>query len=253
MAEEKTIDMPKTAKEAIRLLVMANRIIANEGVLDALGHVSVRNPENPRTFFQARSLSPFEVTADDILEIDFEGTVLTRTSLQPYGERIIHGALLKARPDMNAVFHGHPAAVIPFSVTDIPIRPIMHVGSFLYQGVPVYDDYEAGCGMLISTSKEGDRVANHLGQRRAQLLRGHGCNVVAENLHRLVASAIYLRDNAAIQWQTLLIGKEPRYIAPDEAVSIMETALFGAKASRRMWAYWVARVKRNMPDMKEWE
>ena len=245
--------VPATAQEAIQQLVMANRILANEGILDALGHVSVRNPENPKTFFQARSTSPFEVTKDDILELDFDGNVVTKTTMRPYGERFIHASILRARPEMNAVFHGHTLAVIPFSVTDVPIRPISHVGSFLYQGVPVYDDYTPGHGMLINTTQEGERVAKHLGQRRVQLLRGHGANIAAEDIPRLVASAIYLRDNVTVQWQSLQIGKEPKYLSTEEAKSAMEVALFGDSPIDRMWRYWVARVQRSMPDMKGWK
>ena len=244
-------EVPKTAREAIEQVVMANRILSNEGILDALGHVSVRNPVNAGTFFQARSISPFEVTSEDILEIDLDGEVVTQTTMKPYGERIIHGAILKARPEMNAVFHGHFAAVIPFSVTNTPIRPVTHVGSFLYQGVPIYDDYEPDEGMLIRTKHEGERIARHLGSHRVHLLRGHGCNVVAENLPRLVASAIHLRENATIQWQALLSGKETKYLLPGEAKAAMEIALFGASPIDRMWRYWVARVKRNMPDMND--
>ncbi len=253
IAVEQTKHMPKTAQEAIQQVVMANRILGNEGILDALGHVSVRNPENVNTFFQSRSISPFQVTQSDILEIDLDGNVVTKTAMRPYGERIIHGAILKARPEMNAVFHGHFAAVIPFSVTDTAIRPIIHVGSFLYQGVPIYDHYEPGGGMLIRTREEGERIAKHLGQHRVHLLRGHGCDIVAENIPRLVASAIYLRDNATVQWQVLLSGKEPKYLSPEEAKAAMEVAIFGASAIERMWSYWVARVKRNMDDVKDWK
>ena len=251
MAAEQNTHFPKTAQEAIGQVVLANRILGNEGILDALGHVSVRNPENANTFFQARSISPFEATRDDILEIDLDGNVVTQTTMRPYGERIIHGAILKARPEMNAVFHGHFAAVIPFSVTNTPIRPITHVGSFLYQGVPIYDDYEPGGGMLIRTKEEGARIAKHLGQHRVHLLRGHGCDIVAEDLPRLVASAVYLRDNATVQWQIFLSGKEPKYLSAEEARAAMEIGFFGAGAIDRMWGYWVARVKRSMPDMKD--
>ncbi|HVN23403.1 MAG TPA: class II aldolase/adducin family protein [Syntrophorhabdales bacterium] len=250
MPVEEPKKTPKTISEAVQQVVMANRILANEGILDALGHVSLRSPENPNSFFQARSISPFEVTADDILEIDLDGNVLTETSLRPYGERIIHGAILKARPDMNAVFHGHPAAVIPFSVTGVPIRPVTHVGSFLYQGVPVYDDYQPDCGMLISTKEEGERLAQHLGNYRAHLLRGHGCDVVGESILHVVASAIYLRDNAAMQFQALQLGADVKYLSPAEAKRAMEIALFNALPLERMWNYWVARVKRNMSDMR---
>lgn len=241
---------PKSAAEAVEQVVMANRILSNEGILDALGHVSLRNPENPGTFFQSRSLSPLEVTREDILEVDLDGNLVTQTSMRPYGERVIHASILKARPEMNAVFHGHPAAVIPFSVTDVPLRPVTHVGSFLYQGVPVYDDYEPGRGMLISTREEGERVAKHLGDRRVHLLRGHGCNIVAESIPHLVASAIYLRDNAVIQLQALQLGKEVKYIVGEEGKAAMETALFDSLPLERMWGYWVARVRRAMPDMR---
>ena len=241
---------PKTAAEAVLQVVMANRILANEGILDALGHVSLRNPENPETFFQARSLSPLEVTREDVLEIDLDADVVTKTTMRPYGERVIHSSILKARPEMNAVFHGHPASVIPFSVTGVPLRPVTHVGSFLYQGAPVYDDYEPGRGMLISTKQEGERLAKHLGDKRVQLLRGHGCNVVAESIPHLVASAIYLRDNAIILMQSLQFGKEVKYIPEGDAKTAMETALFDSLPLERMWGYWVARVKKTMPDMK---
>ena len=241
--------IPKTASEAIHYVVMASRILVNEGILDALGHVSLRNPENPNTFFQSRSLSPYEITRDDILEIDLDGNVLTETTMRPYAERIIHASILKARGDMNAVFHGHPASVIPFSVTGVPIRPVTHVGSFLYQGAPVYDDYEPDCGMLVSTKQEGERIAKHLGDRRVHLLRGHGCDIVAESIPALVASAIYLRDNAAIQLQAMQLSKDVKYLSDGEAKRAMEAALFGDLALQRMWGYWVARVRRAMPEL----
>jgi ribulose-5-phosphate 4-epimerase/fuculose-1-phosphate aldolase len=243
-------NFPKTAVEAIQQVVLASRILANEGILDALGHVSLRNPENPKTFFQSRSLSPYEIRADDILEIDLDGNVQTETTMRPYAERIIHASILKARSEMNAVFHGHPASVIPFSVTGVPIRPITHVGSFLYQGVPVYDDYEPDGGMLVSTKQEGERIAKHLAQYRVHLLRGHGCDIVAESIPALVASAIYLRDNASIQMQAMQLGKDVKYLSVEEAKRAMEAALFGDLPLQRMWGYWIARVKRAMPEIE---
>jgi len=103
---------------------------------------------------------------------------------------------------------------------------------------------------LINTKQEGERIAKQLGQYRVQLLRGHGCNIVAENLPQLVASTIYLRDNALIQLQSLMLSKDVKYLASDEAKRAMEVALFNALPLDRMWGYWVVRVKKNMPDMR---
>jgi ribulose-5-phosphate 4-epimerase/fuculose-1-phosphate aldolase len=253
-AQDPTISGPglvvKTAAEAIDQLVIANRIIANEGVVDALGHVSIRNPENPSTFFISRVLAPIEVTRKDIVEVDLEGKVISKPAQNPPGEMFIHSAILQARPEMNAVFHGHPLSIIPFTVTDIPLRPLLNTAGFLHQGVPVLEDYTPGSGLLIGTREEGERVARHLGPHRVQLLRSHGCNIVAESLPRVVACAIYLNINATIQWQTLLLGQEPKYLSPQEAKPGGDIALFQDSAMRRFWGHWSARVRYAMPDMK---
>ena len=148
----------RTVEEAVGQVVLANRILANEGVLDAFGHVSVRHPNKPDIFLQSRSLSPQFVTSNDILELDLDGNLVGNTDMKPYGERIIHAAVLRARPDVNAVFHGHPHSVIPFSCTGVPFRPIAHFGSLCYEGMNVYDDYDVSSGMLIATAEEGERV-----------------------------------------------------------------------------------------------
>ncbi len=49
-------------------LVIANRILANEDIVDAYGHVSVRHPDRPDRFFLARSLAPEFITREDIIE-----------------------------------------------------------------------------------------------------------------------------------------------------------------------------------------
>jgi 3-hydroxy-2-methylpyridine-4,5-dicarboxylate 4-decarboxylase len=237
----------RTAKEAIEQVVLANRILANEGVLDAFGHVSVRHPKNPNTFLQSRSLSPELVTKDDILEIDLDGNVLTKTDMRPYGERIIHAAVLKARPDVMAVFHGHPHSVIPFTCTGVPIRPVVHFGSMFYEGINLYDDYDVSSGMLIASPEEGERVARVLGDKRALLMRGHGCVVVGESAQRMVMGAIYLRDNAAIQFQAMQLG-QPKYLSYEEGrqANINTEA---ALVVERAWSYWVGRAKKAMPDL----
>ena len=38
-----------------------------------------------------------------------------------------------------AVVHSHSASVIPFGVTRTKLRPVYHMGSFLWSGAPVLD------------------------------------------------------------------------------------------------------------------
>src|SRR4051794_17511997 len=96
-------------RELLDDLVVANRTLAQFGVLDAFGHVSVRDPKNPKRYLISRSIAPESVVASDILALDLDsepvhpddhGTLL-------YRERFIHGEIYKARPDVNAVVHSH--------------------------------------------------------------------------------------------------------------------------------------------------
>jgi len=240
---------PKTAAEAIDQLVWANRILANEGIFDFLGHISVRNPENSKTFFIAQHIAPETVTKNDILEVDFEGNVITKSQFRPYSERIIHAGIYKARPDVNSVIHAHPIPVVTLSISEVPFRIVVHPASIFYEGVPTYDAYDftspGNTGMLVTTKEEGDRVAKTLGKSRAMMMRGHGCNVVGKSVPDAVRAAIDLRDNVVILLGAQQFGKV-------KAVSY-EEAKEAAKAlsnPERGWNAWVARVKRTMPDMR---
>ena len=240
---------PKTAREAVGSLVWANRILANENIVDYLGHVSVRNPENRKTFFIARGIAPATVTKKDILEVDFEGNVITRTQLKPYSERIIHGAIYKVRPDVNSVVHAHPIPVVTISISKVPVRIVFHPASVFYEGVPNYDGYDfvsrEGTGMLVTTREEGGRLAQTLGKSMGLLMRGHGCTVVGPSIPHAVQYVIALRDNTVIQLGAQQFGKI-KGLTYDEAKAAAR-ALSGAE---RGWNAWVASVKKSMPDMK---
>jgi ribulose-5-phosphate 4-epimerase/fuculose-1-phosphate aldolase len=237
-----------TLEEAVEQVVLANRILANEGVLDAFGHVSVRHPKKPDIFLQSRSLAPQFVTSNDILELDLDGNLVNKTDMKPYGERIIHAAVFKARPDVNAIFHGHPHSVIPFTCTGVPIRPIAHFGSMSYEGMNLYDDYDVSSGMLIASPEEGERVARVLGDKRVLLLRGHGCVVIGESAASMVMTAIYLRDNAAIQFQAMQMG-QPKYLSYEEARQAAKV-MSSAVAMERAWTFWAERARKAMPDLR---
>ena len=133
---------PKTADEAIDQVVWANRILANEAIFDFLGHISVRNPENPKTFFIARGIAPETVTKKDILEVDQEGKVLTKNPLgNPYSERIIHAAIYKMRPEINSVIHAHPQTVVAFTISEVQFKMVAHPLSIFHEGIPYFDGY----------------------------------------------------------------------------------------------------------------
>jgi ribulose-5-phosphate 4-epimerase/fuculose-1-phosphate aldolase len=232
---------PKTAAEAIDQLVWANRILANEGIFDYLGHVTIRNPENSKTFFIARDIAPESVTKNDILEVDQEGNVLTKTQFTPYQERTIHAAIFKAREDVKSVIHAHPIPVVALSVSRLPFRILSHPAAQFYEGVPLYDEYDFTSanpsGMLVRTKEEGDRVAKKLGKSKAMLMWAHGYNVVGRSLNDSIGAAIAFRDNAIIQLAAEQHGPV-RNLSYDQAKVGMGSGPTPRREMDRGWNAW---------------
>lgn len=232
--------MVYTREQAIEDLVTANHILSSENILEAFGHVSIRDPENREQFLLSRSLAPKFVQKEDILIHDFDGNVKVKTNYKPYAERILHGQIYKARPDVNAICHHHALPLLPFTTTQVELKPIIHVGCMFYEGVPVYDDYDVSDGMLIMNKKEGERIARTLNDKRALLLRGHGVIVVGADLRETVMGSIYITYNAQVQLQSLQLGT-PKYLSYEEGRAATEI-MFSDLPLERAWNYWKARL-----------
>ncbi len=198
-----------TTLDAIAMdLVRANHILADKGVVDAFGHVSVRLPERSDRFLIARSMAPALVRGPDILELDLSGTSVGRSVAKSYVERFIHAEIYRARPDVGAIVHSHSPAVIPFGVTSTALRPIFHMSAFLGERTPIFDIHDAvgDSDMLIRNAPLGVALADCLGTSNAVLQRGHGSTVVGTTLQEAVFRAVYLEINARLQTDAARLG-----------------------------------------------
>ena len=184
-------------------LVAASRILAQHGVLDAYGHVSARSDRRPERFVMSRSLAPALVKASDLMELDLDSEPLPGDKRKGFLERYIHGEIYRARPEVMAVVHSHSPSVIPFGVTRTKLRPIYHMGSFLWSGTPVFDirkEREEN-DLLIRDRPLGKALAHSLGSCTCVLMRGHGMTVVGDSVQEAVFRAIYTEMNARLQLQ----------------------------------------------------
>src|SRR5258707_15784731 len=190
-------------------LVLAYRILAAHGVVDAYGHVSLRTAKNPRRYLLARAMAPELVTADDILEFDLDSNPVKDAQVALYLERYIHGEIFKSRPDINAVVHNHSPSVIPFGVTTVQLRPLFNTGAFIGEGVPTFEirDFQESGDLIIKTPHLGESLAKTLGGKPAALMRGHGAVVVGESLMLAVVRSVYLELSAKLQMQAMLIAR----------------------------------------------
>jgi len=201
-------------------LVAANRILADQGVVDGYGHVSLRHPADPQRYLMSRSIAPELVTAGDVMEYDLDSTAVDARGRTSYLERFIHGEIYRVRPDVKAVVHNHSPSVIPFGVSTAPLRPLYHMSAFLGGGVPVFDIKVAAgqpTDMLVRTPALGRALAQTLGDRPVALMRGHGAVVVGDSLPRVVFRSVYTEVNARLQAQAMALGGPATYLDDEEA------------------------------------
>lgn len=228
--------------ELLRDLVLANHILAYEGVVDAFGHISARHPDQPDRFIIARSLGPELVTEDDLQLFTFDGQQVGGDPRAPYSERFIHGAVYEARPDVQAVCHNHAPSVIPFSVTGVPLRPIAHLAAPIGAEIPVWDiaDQFGETDMLVRNVEQGRSLARTLGHRTVALMRGHGSVVAGANVRSVTSTCIYLMLNARLLLQALSLG-EVRYLSAGE-IEQSGAMASGSLGLDRAWGTWSRRV-----------
>ena len=223
--------------QLIEDLVAANRILADQGVLDGWGHVSARHPRNPNRYLLSRSRAPELISAEDIMEFDLDSNPVDARGRPLYTERFIHGEIYKARPDVVAIVHTHAPALIPFGISKVPLKPVYHRSAFIAAGVPVFEIRErAGMtDMRIRDQALGRALAGALGNHPAALMRGHGAVVVGPSLQRVVGRSIFLPLNATLQMQAAALGGPVTYLDPEEARRIEEREGYGLA---RAWEAW---------------
>jgi HCOMODA/2-hydroxy-3-carboxy-muconic semialdehyde decarboxylase len=245
--QEQMAQDPKV-KTAIEELVIANHILYDQNAVDGYGHISVRNPVNPNTFFLARSVAPSTVKVEDIIEFDMSGKALNGDNRTAYGERFIHSGILKNRPDINSVIHGHAPPILPYGLTGTTLKPVYHMSSFLGEGAPIFEirnfaKPNPDTDMFISNTELGNALSQTMGLQYFVLMRGHGYAAGGDSIKKAVFRAIYAIQNASIQSEAMKMG-QVQYLTPGEAAISQETI---EKTIGRPWQIWTERVKKSQP------
>ena len=221
-------------------LVAASRILAMHEVLDAYGHVSARSDRRPGRFIMSRSLAPALVSAADLMELDADSEPVG-DKRKGFLERFIHGEIYRTRPEVMAVVHSHSASVIPFGATRTRLRPIYHMGSFLWPGAPVFDirkERQAN-DLLIRDRELGAALAGSLGACSCVLMRGHGMTVVGESVPEAVFRAVYTEMNARLQLQATQLEGPIEFLSDEEG---RRATASNRGTLERPWELWKKRA-----------
>jgi HCOMODA/2-hydroxy-3-carboxy-muconic semialdehyde decarboxylase len=222
-------------------LAAASRILVDQGVFDAAGHVSMRHPGHAGRFLMSRSLAPQMITADDIMEFDLDCNAIDPRGRNGFIERYLHGEIFRARPDVMAIAHSHSPSVIAFGLSNTPMRAMYHNAAFLAAGVPVFDIREkfGVTDIVVSTAAKGAALAQVLADKPVALLRAHGMVVVGPTLPVAVFRAIFTDISARIQHQALALGGP---LAALDAEEGRLADLVNVQTVGRSWDLWKQRV-----------
>jgi len=228
-------------------LVIANHILADQNILDGFGHVSIRHPTNSDHYLMSRSIAPALAAPDDIIEYDLNSNPLNAKDRVSFLERFIHGEIYKLRPDVKAVVHTHSSGVIPFSTSQVPLKPIMHTAAFLSPAAPVFEIRNAGgiTNMLVGNAQLGKALAETLGTHNVALMRGHGDVVVASSLQMAVFRAYYTDVNARLEAQAIVLGTPVTFLEPEESEKLGPVL---EQIHTRAWDLWKRAATRKMPS-----
>jgi HCOMODA/2-hydroxy-3-carboxy-muconic semialdehyde decarboxylase len=226
-------------------LVAANRILSDHGVLDAYGHISVRDPASHGHYWISRSMPPALVTATDIIACDLDNNPVRPGETRLFFERVIHGELYKARPDVMAVLHSHSPSLIPFCNSDTRLRPMVGNAAFLGEGAPVFDirtiDDEGDLNICSVAQARG--MVQALGSHSLLLLRGHGAVAAGSSVRQVVRQAIIAETNAKLQIQATILGPV-HFLTTSE---IAYARRMKPKDPDRGWRLWKERAMRAKP------
>lgn len=229
--------------EARRELSLANRIVANEGVIDAFGHVSMRHPDNPRRYLLSRSRAPELVAPEDFIEYGLDSQPVREPSVTQYSERVIHGEIYKARPEVMSVCHHHCAAFMPLLATGTDYVPVFHLGAIGGIKPPFWDQHDefGDTNMLVCKLEEGASLARALGPHWMVLMKRHGVTVAGTSVRDCVFRSVYSARNAEYQVQALAIGGAIASLSPGET-QLASQIVATTTGLTRSWEYWSMRV-----------
>ncbi len=229
--------------ELLHELIVATRILANQKVLDAFGHVSVRHPRDSGRYFISRHQAPELAEVADLVELDLNSRPVQPTDFRLYSERVIHGEIYKARPDVHAVCHHHSHDVLPFCISGRELVPVFHLPAVIGQ-VPFWDQHDefGDTNMLVVKPEEGASLARTLGKNWMVLMRRHGATVAGRSLREMTFRTVYGCENAALQSKAMAHGHVD-HLSPGEMKLSSEHSVL-PPSTNRAWNYWVRHVEK---------
>ena len=186
---------------------LAHRDGWNNGIYN---HCTVRAPDDPDRFLiKAHKLMWDEITASNLISVNMhdeldEGSKVNRPGF------VLHSAIMRARPDVQAIVHIHPESCIAVSASKDGLLPTCQQALRFY-GRMAYHDYEG----ITENADERDRIVANLGDKPAMLMRNHGATTLGPSIADAYVMMGNLISACEIQLQLQAAGVEMSLPSPE--------------------------------------
>ncbi len=187
-------------------LAACYRAFVHYGWTDLLfTHLSARVPDAANQYL----INPYgllfqEITASNLLKVDFDGNVIEGD--YPFNEagHAIHTAILRARPDINIALHSHTRAGMAVSCMSEGLLPLTQQANEVGDLV-CYHDY----AIATDNEEECEMLGKDLDDKWLMIMRNHGLLSVG----RTVGEAFYylytLENACKVQVDVMQSGSKP--------------------------------------------
>jgi ribulose-5-phosphate 4-epimerase/fuculose-1-phosphate aldolase len=197
-------------------LAASFRIFSRFGLDEgAAGHITVRDPEFPTTFW----VNPFgvhfsQVKVSNLIRVDHHGNIVEGTHPLNRAAFAIHSRIHEARPDVMAAAHTHGIHGRAFSMLGRPLSMISQDSCAFYNDHVLYDDY----GGVVLDLDEGVRIAQALGKNKAAVLRNHGLLTTGGSVESAAWFYVSMERNCQVELAALAAAHgQPLREVPDAA------------------------------------
>jgi len=259
-------------------LISAFHILHQHQLLDEYGHISVRHPHNPSTFFTSNvpailissknDLNQWNVADGSPVTVPYSGCQTVHV-IPDFSEHYIHSCIYDRYPGVQSIVHSHCPSAIAYGLCNSSgslLQPSYQMAGFLGQSNPIFDvanHYPAlpptfAHNLLINHKYLGDALAKALGSssemdgtyglpdRGVVFQRGHGFVTWATSVEDAVYRAIHIRRDAEIQTIAMAQRSETDievvYLSEREARDCDKTI---NRTFPLTWLAWVAQVERS--------
>ena len=221
-----------TTLELRQQLVDAIRMLARASIVDHSGHGSVRR-DGESLYINSAASARGALTTDDIVTIDFDGTLVEGSARPPF-EFHIHSEIYRVRPDVQAVVHTHPRWSTFLTMVGATYKVVYAQGALLGD-IPLLNS-----PLSVNSRPMGERVAATLGDGPAVLLKSHGAVVVGSDIVECFALAAYLEENAYRQYMAMQIG-DP-YVFSEQEQQAFRERLRTPTLFRKTWDHYHSKL-----------